>query len=105
MPIPWEFSLSFVFQGEPGDSGIRVSTWGRFSLWDLKKTLFSHNDFRGAREVLASQLPKIPRGSTKGSRSEALLCSTQGPRGRSGLKGDRGDTGEPVSDPRKWGKN
>lgn len=50
-------------------------------------------------------LPKIPRGSTKGSGSETLLCSTQGPRGRSGLKGDRGDTGEPVSDPRKSGKN
>lgn len=29
----------------------------------------------------------------------------QGPRGRSGLKGDRGDAGEPVSAPRKSGKN
>lgn len=40
----------------------------------------------------------------KGSWSENSLCFMQGPRGRSGLKGDRGDTGEPVSGPRKSGK-
>lgn len=40
----------------------------------------------------------------KGSWSEISLCFMQGPRGRSGLKGDRGDTGEPVSGPRKSGK-